>query len=700
MRYFVGTDTGGTFTDTVVIDDSGQVTIGKRPSTPPDFVQGVVDSISDAVGKLDGQDAILADTEAFSYGTTIVVNAIANGQAGLAGLITTQGFASTMFIARATSRTNGFSADGLRRYAERRKPTQLVPRSRTMVAEVRERVDYKGEIIAPLDEKSVRSAVAKLLDAGAQSVAVCLLWSFRNDVHEQRIRAIIQEIAPDLPVTLSSELAPKLGEYQRMAATAYNAAMTPVAASHLSDLELTLGEAGLKPGRMLVMQGNGGLDHVAQARTRPVNLLGSGPAGGVLGARMLARAMDLPNVICTDVGGTTFDLGLIVDGAPLLRPTAIVHQHELFLPVVDIVSIGAGGGSIARVNPVAGLLTVGPDSAGARPGPVCYGQGGEYPTVTDADAILGFLDPENFLGGQMKLDVEAARAAVDKLIAQPLGMSVPEAAAAIVEIADNHMADLVRQMTVERGYDPREFSVFLYGGGGPLHGTAYAASLGAKSMIVPGGELASVFSAWGIAGADIHHTHERSRPLRAPFDPVVVAEVFAELEVAAAERLERDGVAADARVLQRFAEFRYGTQTHEVSVPVPAGEITAETVAAVAVAFEQRYERLFGQGTAFSGAGLEWMNFRLQASGIRPKPVIKHDVVRQQVRPEPTSRRAVYWYEDRRSVMTPVYHAALICPGAVVGGPAVVELPTTTVAVRPGQSLEVDGYGNYVITAR
>lgn len=699
MGYFIQTDTGGTFTDTVLIDDEGTVTIGKRPSTPPEFVQGVVDSHSDAAAKRGlSRESVLSEAEAFAYGTTIVTNAITTGQAGNAGLIMTRGFADTLSIARATSRTNGFTADGLRKYAERRKPAQLVPRTRRMIKEVDERIDYKGEVIAVLDEESVRAAVRELVADGATAIAVSLLWSFRNDAHEKRVREIIGEIAPDVPVTLSSEVAPKLGEYQRTAATAYNAAMTPVAVNHLRRLEETMTDGGLGDGRMLVMQGNGGLDRAATVQTLPVNLIGSGPTGGVLGAQVLADAMGMRNVICTDVGGTTFDVGLVVDGSPLLTPTTIVHQHELFVPVVDVVSIGAGGGSIAHVDPLVGRLEVGPASAGARPGPACYGQGGQHPTVTDADVILGFIDPETFLGGNMRLDVEGARAAIDEYVASPLGLSVEEAAASIAEIADHHMADLVRQMTVERGHDPREFSVFLFGGGGPLHGTAYASQLGARSMVVPGGELASVFSAWGMAGADIHHTHELSHPVPAPFPPDVVAKVFSELEQRAAERLTDDGVPESSRVFERYAELRYGTQVHEVTVPVPGGPVTEESMAQVAAAFEQRYEQLFGKASAFAAAGIEWMNFRVQSYGIRRKPGIKEQPVTPGAKAEPTGNRKVYWYEERGARDTAIFSAEAMRPGVVVFGPAVIELPTTTVAVRPGQRLEVDGFGNYVIT--
>lgn len=698
MSYTVGTDTGGTFTDTVVIDENGSVTLGKRASTPPEFVTGVKDSISDAESKLGVNNKLLSDTDAFLYGTTIVTNSIATGQASAAGIITTQGFGSTMFIARAASRTNGLSPESLRQYAERRQPKSLVPSSRRMVQEVRERVDWKGDVLGPLDEEHARYAITELLAAGAQSLAVCLLWSFRNDAHERRIREIAAEVAPDLQVTLSSELAPKMGEYERMATTAYNAALAPVAAAHLSGLEKSLKDGGLSPDRTLIMQGNGGLDSLPRAKQRPVNLIGSGPAGGVLGAKTLADEMGLANVICTDVGGTTFDVGLIIDGKPLLTPTAAVHQQRLYLPIVDVVSIGSGGGSIARADAVGGLLTVGPESAGALPGPVSFGKGGEEPTVTDADVVLGFIDPDTFLGGEMHLDIDAARRAIEQRIAKPLGLSVDEAAAAIIEVADHKMADAIRQETVERGYDPRDFTAFLYGGGGPLHGTAYASKLGVSTMVVPGGEIASVFSAWGIAGADVHHTHEISSPMNAPFDVQAVAKIFEELEHSAHERLDHEGFDRNSRSLERHAALRYATQTNEVIVPMTAGAVNAESVAATVESFENRYEELYGKGSAFREAGIEWINFRVQAYGLRRKPTISRSPL-EVADAVPSGSRPIYWYELREYRETNTFRASAMTPGAKVLGPAVVDLDTTTVAVRPGQRLSVDEFANYVISS-
>jgi len=698
MEYSIGTDTGGTFTDTVVVDEAGTVTVGKRPSTPPEFVEGVIDSVGDAAGKLGvSLSDLLSETTTFLYGTTIVVNAVTTGNVGKIGLLTTKGFASTLDIARSASRTNGFTSEEMHWYAQRRKPTPIAPPNRRFVREIPERIDWSGAVVAPLDEQATRQAIKALLDLKVDAIAVCLLWSFRNDAHEQRIKQLCAELAPHLSVTLSCELVPKLGEYERMATVAYNAALAPIAAEHLARLNTRLSEQGLRTNGALVMQGNGGLDTSAHAAQRPVNLIGSGPAGGVLGSKLIGDALGLDNIICTDVGGTTFDLGLIVGGQPLLTPAAVVRQHRLYLPIVDVVSIGAGGGSIAQVDPSTGHLTVGPQSAGARPGPVCYGAGNTRPTVTDADLVLGMIDPEFFLAGTMRLDVQAAYDAIRTQIAEPLGLDVDTAAAAIVEIADNHMADCIRQHTVERGHDPRDFTTFLYGGGGPLHGTSYATKLQTKGMIVPGGALASVFSAWGIAGADIQHTHQMSHPVVAPFSVADVAEVFSRLEDQARRRFDLDGIEPDKRSMARFGELRYASQTHEVGIPVPDGVVTEETLAQVIAKFEQRYEQLYGKGSGVKEAGIEWINFRVQAYGMRKKPMLPR--LRQgNPRPKPYGKRDVYWFEAGKRLATGVFRAEDLSAGSRLTGPAVVELPTTTVALHPDQELVVDEFGNYLIT--
>jgi N-methylhydantoinase A len=697
--YTVGVDTGGTFTDAVVVDADGAVTIGKQLSTPPEFVGGVEASVTAAAEELGiSLDSLLGGTRLFLHGTTIVVNALVTGRGARIGLITTRGFGDTVFIARTMSRTAGLRSGELHSYARLARPKPTIPVSKALVREVTERVDSQGKVLVPLDEDTAREAIQELVDAGAEAIAVCLLWSFRRPDHERRIAEICRETAPGVPVTVSVDVARQMGEYERTATVGYNAAMSSVAADYVNRLEHRLSSNGLsRP--PLIMQGNGGVASVAKIRQAPVNLVGSGPAGGVLGSRALAAKLGIKNVICTDVGGTTFDVGLIVDGEPEITPTTTLHQHRLFLPLVDVVSIGAGGGSLARAEPVGDTvrLRVGPESAGARPGPACYGQGGTLPTVTDADLIAGMIDPEFFLGGQMPLDVEAARDAVRVHVAEPLGMSVEEAAAGIIEIADSHMADLMRQVTVQRGHDPRIFTAFLYGGGGPLHGTAYAARLGLREMVIPGGPLASVFSAWGIAAADIHHTFDQSVALYLPGDPAVLNETFLALEEEARARLDSDGVAPADQLIQRRVEMHYTMQTNELLILAPSGAIDEAAIADLSDRFDAEYARLYGPGTGFREAGIEVTVCRVHAYGSVSELDLKPAMGQVRSRPQDSSR-SVYWPEVRRRELTPVFRQENLGVGAVVEGPAIVELPTTTVAVRPDQRLEVDEMLNYFIT--
>jgi N-methylhydantoinase A len=694
-------DTGGTFTDTVVVDSLGGITIGKQLSTPPEFVGGVEASVTDAARSLGMPvEALLDETRLFLHGTTIVVNALVTGRGARIGLLTTKGFGDTVFIARTASRTAGLRSDELHRYAQLARPEPTIPVSKSLVREIVERVDRDGRVLVRLDEDHARGAVEELIGAGAEAIAVCLLWSFIRPDHEYRVAEICREVAPDVPVTVSVDVARQMGEYERTTTAGFNAAMSSIAADYVDRLQQMLASRGLRRSP-LIMQGNGGVASVAKIREAPVNLVGSGPAGGVLGSRALAAKLGIENVICTDVGGTTFDVGLIVNGEPEITPTTTLHQHRLYLPLVDVVSIGAGGGSLARAEVMSGIprLRVGPQSAGARPGPVCYGLGGDIPTVTDADLIAGMIDPEFFLGGQMTLDVEAAREAVRRCVAEPLELSIDEAAAGIIEIADNHMADLMRQVTVQRGHDPRIFTAFLYGGGGPLHGTAYAARLGLKEMVVPGGPLASVFSAWGIAAADIHHTFQRALSMLLPGDASALEETFRELENEARQRLADDGIDPSDQLLQRRVEMHYTMQTNELAIPVPAGPVDETLIAILSDSFDSEYERLYGRGTGFRDAGIEVTTCRVHAYGTVSHLEIKgpaNDVKWSKT----SSSRSVYWPETHQREHTPVYRQDNIRPGAVIEGPAIIELPTTTVAVRPRQSLEADDMLNYFISQK
>jgi N-methylhydantoinase A len=514
--YYVASDVGGTFTDTVVIDDTGRVGRYKSSTVPDNPAEGVLHTLIDAAAdrNLDLVE-LLADVEVFSHGTTIATNAMLEGRHKKVGLIQTRGFGDTLTISRGFKGT-GLDEEETKRFRTLVKQPAAVPPS--LAAEITERVDYAGRIVCPLDEADVRRAVADLRAAGAEVFAVSLLWSFANDVHERRVAEIIDDEVPGASITLSSEFLPRIGEYERTLTTAVNASLRPLLKTALDSFESTLTKAGLRSGPLL-MQSNGGLATFAEVEKRAAATVMSGPVGGVVASQFLGSHKNYRNIVTADMGGTSFDVGLVLDERPVMSNTTLIGRDQLALPSVAVRAIGAGAGSIASVRN--GVLQVGPESAGARPGPACYGIGGERPTVADADLVLGYLNPDNFLGGRLTLDVDRARQAIDEHVAGPAGLSIEQAAEGIKTIVDARMADLVRQVTVEQGYDPADFAVFAYGGAGPLHAFSYGAELGCPQIVVP--ITASVHSAFGVGRVVQAHAdtswhrgpQHRTRPGRA-----------------------------------------------------------------------------------------------------------------------------------------------------------------------------------------
>ena len=535
----IGVDTGGTFTDLVYLLDDGSIEVAKRPSTPPEFSNGVIN----VVETIDKGRNVLTTLDYFYHGTTVATNAMITSSGVKIGFITTAGHRDALPMMRIIGRSAGRSEIELKQYSYSDKPAPIVPKSR--IKEVHERVDYKGAIIVPLNEESARRAVRELKEEGVEGIGVCFLWSFKNRSHEQRMREIIHEEAPGLHVSISSEIVAAIKEYERSATTAVNAYVAPLLTAYLRKLERSLSERGLGS-PLYVMQSMGGAMRAAESERRSVNTLSSGPAGGVVASRFLGGLLEQKNIICADVGGTSFDVGLVVDGEPIITSTSTVNQYTLLAPTIDIVSIGAGGGSVARVD--LGRLRVGPQSAGADPGPACYGRGGVQPTVTDANVVLGYIDPDYFLGGEFRLDRSLAFKAIEEKIAEPLGMSVRDAASGIIEIATHHMSDLIRKMTIERGYDPREFVVYGFGGAGPLHGGAFGRELGVKEVIFPLGNIASAFSALGLAVSDLITVTQLSDLALAPFDATLFGEHFETL---------REGGCRDPRRWGREAVKHY-----------------------------------------------------------------------------------------------------------------------------------------------
>ena len=601
---YLGIDIGGTFTDLVLMDESGNISTAKAPTTPGELEKGVFDAVALAAQTqgLTPED-LLGRVSAFGHGTTQATNALIERTGAATGLIATRGFGDTLMLQRLMGFTAGIPVENLGQYSRRRYPQPIVPRR--LIREVRERIDQAGHVLVPLDEGSVRTAVRELIDAGAKTFAVALLWSFRNPAHERRVGEIIREMAPGAYVSLSCEVSPIIGEYERTATTVLNSYLAPKVADYLDRIESLLRQRGFR-GKFNVLNSAGGVIPAGEAARKPVLLVASGPAGGVMGSLQLAQEIGHNNVITTDMGGTSFDVALVVDGKALVSGTHEAGGFHLNTPVIDIRAIGAGGGSIARVE--AGLLRVGPDSAGAVPGPVCYSRGGKLATVTDADLVLGILSPDNFLGGRMKLDLAAAATAIREQIAAPLGMSVAQAAAGIRRVVDGHMADTLREVTIGRGHDPRDFVLLAYGGAGPAHCIGYGAELGVPRILIPATSMAH--SAYGALASDIQQSAERSLVLRAgggsrdPWDGLdcdAINAVFAELQERCVAAMEQSGFTQAQSALARSIDMRYRRQTHDLMVPVPDGALTPATARKLVETFEESLRGGLRQG--------RWLSF-------------------------------------------------------------------------------------------
>ncbi|MDP2663014.1 MAG: hydantoinase/oxoprolinase family protein, partial [Dehalococcoidia bacterium] len=566
---------------------------------------------------------------------------------------------------------------------------------RPLIKGITERVDYQGRELAPLDLEEASRAARELVEAGVEAIAICFLWSFMNPAHEAQVRDLVQREHPQVFVTASSDLAPQMGEYERTATAALNCYLGPVTYRYFRALGRQLEEQGLDC-PLLVMQSSGGVLPAEDVRERAVSTLSSGPVGGITGALFLGKLLGYDNIICTDVGGTSFDVGLIVGGRAEQAREAVADKYHTLSPTVDVSSIGTGGGSVAWIESGTGILRVGPQSAGAAPGPVCYDRGGEQPTVTDAGVILGYINPDYFLGGRMRLNRDKALAVTQEKIAVPLDMDVFQAAAGIYKISNSQLADLVRKVTIEKGYDPREFALFAYGGAGPQYAGLYGAEIGLRTIVIP--SLASVFSAFGAVVSDIVKFHSLSDPMVAPLDPQRLNEIYRSIGEKARKDLRKDGVAEADMVVQRYVEMRYRRQVHEVRVPVPDGELGSAEVEAVLESFETKYEELYGKGAAFREAGMEAITFHVVGTGRTMKPVLPRlEAEGSDSAFARKGSRSAYFDRAGGFVDTAVYDAAKLRSGHIVPGPAVIEDATTTIVVQPGHQARVDPYLNIVI---
>lgn len=680
MTHNLGVDVGGTFTDVIVFDqETHELTVDKVLSTPSNPSEGVIEGVGEAVEKA---GTTVGDLDLLFHGTTVVTNMLLEETGSRVGLLTTAGHEDVLHLARA------WTPGPLYGWMDMEKPDPLADLVDTRgIGGTINSPD--GEETEPLDEAAVREAVQALEAAGVESVTVALLNSYLNPTHEQRVREIIEEEAPDLPVSISSEIVPEYGEYERTLTTVINDYARPTVINYLDDLDDSLAAIGSEA-TMNVVRSDGGLMSSAAAKDRPVDLALSGPSGGVVGAATIADKKGVPDVLTLDMGGTSTDVSLVEDGTPETSRQTKVGYREFKSRSVDVNTVGAGGGSIARVQ-LSGSLQVGPESAGADPGPASYGQGGEQPTVTDANVVLGRIPPSVELGGKMELDREAAHDAV-ATVAEERNSTVEEAAQAILDIVNENMHGALRVVSVERGYDPREFGLVAFGGAGPMHANALADIMGAYPLIIPPGP--GVMSAFGFLTSDIQNEFsETYLQTDQDVDGAAVHDELKTLEAEADEWLAGEGVPGSDRAFEYFAECRYYRQDIQMSIPVDVENLTETGLAEIKADFEDRHDRRFG----FSlDAPLEIANLRVIGKGLLEGVTIEESEMAG-ADPSAAEVEQTEVYFDGEYYETPTYDRTALRPGHELAGPAIVTGDDSTVVVQPDHAATIDRYGNIEI---
>lgn len=672
----VGVDIGGTFTDIVALREDGRLVLAKVPTTPKDLLVGIGAAVRQVLA-LAGAEA--GAVRRFIHGTTVATNAVLERKGAVTGILMTAGFEDVLELGR-QKRSRMYDLD-----MDPETPAFLAPRRRRVG--IRERVDARGRVLTPLDEAQVRAEVARLRAEGVQALAVCYLFSFLEPGPERRTRELIAEVAPELGVSLSSDVDPTFREYERLCVTAFDAYLGPVVTRYLAGLADALEALGVRAVPQ-IMRSRGGIVSAALAARQPVTLFLSGPAGGVVGAGLAAERSGIADFISLDMGGTSNDVAVVQGGRPLIAGEGRIGPFPVRTPMVDVNTIGAGGGSLAWLDP-AGGLRVGPESAGAEPGPACYGRGGDRPTVTDASLLLGYLNPGNFAGGALRLDAGAAEAAVAG-IAGRLGLDTVATAAGIHRVVNARMADQIRLMTIQRGYDPRGLTLVLLGGAGPVHGVALAEELGLPEVLVP--EAPGVLSALGLLAAAVEHHHARTLPgVVEQADLAAVNACLAELDAAGRARMREEGVPAGEVRVAYAADMRYVGQAYELEVPLEA-PVARERLPALQAAFHAVHERVYGYHR--DGQPVEFITFRAVHTHPVPRPVLHP--------PAPSGRAAAAarlgerraWFAPVGFVATPILDRARLPIDARVAGPAIVEQPDTTTVIPPGWAAQVEASGN------
>ena len=682
-RYRVTVDTGGTFSDFVHLNEqTGEISIAKIASTPDDPSRAI----------LAGLEALLASvTEAdeigyFCHGTTVGTNALLEGKGVRTALLVTEGFRGIYPVGE-QARPYGTAIFDVM-YD---KPAPLVPSRLT--GEVKERIDFRGDVLRQLDETALRETVRALKAQNIESIAVCLLFSFLHPEHEARVRDIVLEEIPGCSVSLSCEVLPQIREYYRLSTTVINAYLQPILARYIAQLDRRLAAAGIVTRQKYIMQSNGGMATFAAAARRAVTTVLSGPAGGVTAGVLACGMSGSANIITFDMGGTSCDVALIKDGEPLLSSRGKIEGRDLAVPMLDINTVSAGGGTVATVDRF-GVLQVGPQSAGAVPGPACYGRGGEAPTITDCNLVLGYLGEDNFLGGRMRLDAGKARAAIEAAVARPLGLDVAEAAEGIVRVIDVKMEEAIKAISTMRGHDLRDFMLLAFGGAGPLHAGRIARDLGMAGVIVP--LYPGVFSAIGLLMSDVKHDYIRSK--LSPLSEVTPADVngmFERMVAQALEELRDDGFAADHIRIERALDMRYAGQGYEIAVPCPVQPLQEAGLKQLRATFDQQHRAMFGHMAPQEP--VEIVSFRVRGIGlVPPVEMPKFKPAGTTLRDARRELRRVRF--DGRELDCPVYQRERLDVGLTVAGPAVLDQFDCTTVICPGQTARVDEWKNLIVT--
>ena len=686
---FIGVDVGGTHTDVSVVYD-GRVERGKALTTYDDFSRGVLEAVQVAAEKYElGMDELLARTQLFINGTTVVTNTITQLRGSRVGVLVTAGFRDAFRLAGGPRTTE------IDDHLQRNVPDLT---DRRAIVEIEERTDWSGAILVPIDLEQVKAQARHLVeDIGIDALSICFLWSHANTEHELAAEAAVKELYPDLFVTPSHRVFPVAGETRRWTTAVLNSFVRDRAEVYLTSVNTKLRDAGLKGG-LAFFQGLGGGISLDKARQYPLGLLGSGPAGGALGANELAKRMGHKRVLLGDMGGTSFDTGIIVDNEIHIDKNIELGPFMTGVNIVDVVSVGAGGGSIGWVSE-RGVPQVGPHSAGSTPGPAAMGTGGEEPTVTDAMVTLGFIDPGNYLGGRVELKPELARAALDRVFGERYGWSTEESAAAMHDLVVVNMANAVREVSVGKGHDPREFLFLAYGGTLPLFASQIAERLGISTIVIP--QNNSVFCALGLLSSDYVMRNDQGVgwDLSKPDGVGRVNEIADQMVADAIGEMQSEGFAREDIIVQRTADLRFHGQAYELTLPMPDRVLVEDDAPAIFDQFLAHYERTYGEGTAWKGVPISLINYSVTVTGKAERAQLGVTVTSNgNLEPTPRETRRVFLPAEREWAEVPIYAEQAFAPGQGADGPAIIDESDTTIYVPPGNRIERDEYMNYVLT--